>query len=158
MEEKNIVEPIVIDLSERNDDKIELQLDDNHEFFIELNGKKVFIKKKNPTFPNTYEGCCKSLCEASYLSYNGGFEEKLRTFQKLLICRQAYWDILEWRPDYRRNCDSNSIKYTIEIMNGEIAKSMVQNTNRVLSFPTEQSRDEFLKNFEHEIKLCAEFI
>ena len=81
-----------------------------------IDTKEITMKKKQPEYPKTYEGCCKVLQmpkDESYididvpLSYN----KVLKAFIQLLICRDAYWEIaVNWKPDWE---DTSQSKYSI---------------------------------------------
>ena len=129
---------------------------------------KVYIQKKKPQYPKTYEECCKILnTEETYLGIGGHKGKLLQRLQRLLICRDAYWKIageemgLEkpWEPDY----DSGINKYGIICMNGVVQKSnpttnWERHLNKVLDFPTEEMRDAFYVNFKDLIEQCKELL
>lgn len=130
-----------------------------------INTNKIVLEKKKE-YPKTYEECREILKEQADVTY-GYKKDVLHSFQKLLICRDAYWKLYgdemglgkPWEPDY----DSGVNKYGIICMNGVIQKSnpttnWERHLNKVLDFPTEEMRDAFYENFEVEIKSCKELL
>jgi hypothetical protein len=77
---------------EETEKGLEVVVNDNFEL-KEYNGK-FYIIKKQPSYPTTYEECCKVLNIGNkgvlYTEYN---KNLLQAFQMLLICRDAYWMI-----------------------------------------------------------------
>lgn len=76
-------------------------------------------------------------------------------FQKLIMCRNAYWKLADdWKPDYKNRekkhcivmrCDKVSVATTIE-------------ANRIFSFPTPEMADTFKKNFVLQLDYCRELL
>ena len=131
------------------------------------NGMLIEFVKKQPQYPKDYVECA-SLLNTFYASYIEGYKNDLLVqFQKLLICRDAYWKIAgeemgldkPWEPDY----DSGVNKYGIISMNGVVQKSnpttnWERHLNKVLEFPTEEMRDAFFENFKDLIEECKELL
>ena len=125
-----------------------------------INTKEIIMKKKKPKYPKTYEECCKVLQmpkDESYididvpLSYN----KVLKAFTQLLICRDAYWKIAgDWKPNF----NDETIKFVITNYRGDVYTSIINNYNRILSFPTEEMRDAFYENFKELIEECKELL
>lgn len=117
-------------------------------------------------YPKTYEECEKILeLEDSIIEGCLGYEYKLlNAFQKLLMCRNAYWKIAgeemglwkPWEPDWDATKDNHF--YTIHTFNGEIYCSGTAHRNAVLIFPTEEMRDAFKENFDPDIEFCKELL
>lgn len=136
-------------------DKTELVLGDDFE--IKVENDKTFVVRKQPQYPKTYEECCKILgLEDSIIEGCLGYEYKLlNAFQKLLLCRDAYWKIAgDWKPNFS-NDDKN---FMIACYYGKIYTTLVTNYNRVLVFPTEEMRDAFYENFKELIEECKELL
>ena len=151
-------------------DKVELDLSNRK--LIQEDGKWFVVKKKE--YPKTYKECREILkvgkehtLEGEILRNNDYKIELLVSFQKLLICRDAYWKIAgekmglgkPWEPDY----DSGVNKYGIICMNGVVQESnpttnWERHLNKVLDFPTEEMRDAFKENFDPDIEFCKEFL
>ena len=129
------------------------------------NGILVEYVKKKPEYPKTYEECEKILgLEDSIIEGCLGYEYKLlNAFQKLLMCRDAYWKIAgeemglneSWKPDWM---NYNEYKSVIGVFENEIIKCYNTNAQYVLAFPTEEMRDAFYENFKKEIEQCKELL
>lgn len=81
--------------------------------------------------------------------------------QKLLICRDAYWEIAgeqmglgkSWEPDWK----NHEFKYCIKVLGNTLECVSEMNIQCILSFPTEEMRDAFYENFKELIEECKEF-
>lgn len=130
-----------------------------------INATKIVLEKKKKEYPKTYEECEKILgLEDSIIKGCLGYEYKLlNAFQKLLMCRDAYWKIAgeemglgkPWEPDW--DAKDNHF-YTIHTFNGKIECSATAHRNAVLIFPTAEMRDAFYENFKELIEICKELL
>ena len=152
-------------------DKVELDLSNRE--LIQEDGKWFVVKKKKE-YPKTYEECCeivkvekKHTLEGEIIRKNNYKINLLESFQKLLICRDAYWKLYgeemglnrPWEPDY----DSGVNKYGIICLNGVVQESnpttnWERHLNKVLDFPTAEIRDAFYENFKELIVQCKELL
>ena len=128
-----------------------------------------------PKYPQTYEECCYVLefentelvFEDDYRSINPPKEQWKRLglinqFNKLLICRDAYWKIAgeemglgkPWHPDW----NSLEPKYVISISKNSVKLIWEQYYHRVFAFPTEEMRDAFYEVFKELIEECKELL
>ena len=130
----------------------------------EVDGKFKLVKK-NPKYPKTYEECYDILGllkpsddDSNIFGYKTSI---LRKFQKLLICRDAYWKIAgeelglgkPWKQDYDDRC------FIIANNDGNIHTYEYHGTNNViLAFPAEEMRDDFYENFKDLIEDCKELL
>lgn len=115
-------------------------------------------------FPRRYLKCCDILNVEDLIlqGVNGYKSELLELFQKLIICRDAYWKIAgeemglsePWEPDFKDDSD----KYFICYVKDEVWKSNIRDCNKVLVFPTEEMRDAFYENFKDLIENCKELL
>lgn len=130
------------------------------------NGMLVEYVKKQLQYPKTYKECCEvlSLGEDGVLYTKGYKASLIQVFQKLFICRNAYWKIAgeemelgkPWKPDYT---DKHKRKYSIWVDYDEIKTGGAFITTQMfLTFPTEKMRDVFYENFKKEIEECKEFL
>ena len=128
------------------------------------NGMLVEYVEKKPEYPKTYEECEKILgLEDSIIEGCLGYEYKLlNAFQKLLMCRDAYWKIagdeLElskpWEPDW----NGHEFKYGLKFMGHRIEKTSEMTVSHVICFSTEEMRDAFYENFKDLIEQCKELL
>lgn len=162
-----------IDLTGYCKDKYILDLG-NYEI-KEENGVTYFIKKNN--YPKTYNECCRILnipvngdiVYAGNWTCNEGYLDeqlvKIRSFQKLLICRDAYWKIAGeqlglgkfWKPSANDEGETYPICYNrfrdcFDRFDG------LYESNAVLDFPSKEMQDAFYENFKNLIESCKELL
>lgn len=144
--------------------QIEINLGDNYEYKFEMN--KLYIVKKKPKYPKTYEECCDVIGINQYnveIDLPQPYQQIMFNLFKLLIYRNAYWKIAgeqmglgkPWEPDWN---DNQSDKYLICYLRDELWMSHIRDCNRVLVFPTEEIRDTFYENFKKDIESCKELL
>lgn len=130
-----------------------------------INATKIVLEKKKKEYPKTYDVCENILgLEDSIIEGCLGYEYKLlNAFQKLLMCRDAYWKIAgeemglsgSWKPDFA----SCKIKYAITYYNNVVSRySEVDYNSTILVFPTEEMRDAFYEAFKDDIEYCKELL
>ena len=116
---------------------------------------RKFLTPK-PKYPTTYEECIDVLRGAAIVNINTYYYRKqLESLYKLFICRDAYWKIAGWEPDYE---DKWSLKYYIGQYKGKVEKGTTSYLNRIFAFPTEEMRDAFYENFKDLIEQCKELL
>lgn len=117
----------------------------------------LYDELHTPQYPKTYEECCEVLKTPidNFISRSAGYKAGLlSTFQRLLICRDAYWKIAgDWEP-----CFGEAFIYAIGTCYGTVEKRMVTGGSGILLFPTEEMRDAFYENFKDIIKQCKELL
>ena len=114
------------------------------------------MEKNKKEYPKTYKECCEVL-DWNHRDYDRvGYEsELLCKFQVLLLCRDAYWKIAgDWIPEFR----FGKKKYCIMTKDNNVISATVEETNRILTFPTEEMRDAFYENFKELIEQCKELL
>ena len=121
---------------------------------------------EKPKYPKTYEECCKIL-DLNQRDYDrvGYKSDLLCKLQLLLLCRDAYWEIAgeeigldkPWEPDFTNNDEE---RYGIYTLANKVERDFcgVGDVNMILSFPTEEMRDEFYNNFKELIESCKELL
>jgi hypothetical protein len=125
-----------------------------------IDTKEIIMKKKQPKYPKTYEDCCKVLLlnpeRATYSVCGLEYKRHLIVnFQRLLVCRDAYWKITgNWKPNFTNYEE----KFIITYLYGKVYSTVSTNYNRVLVFPTEEMRDAFYENFKKLIEECKELL
>ena len=142
--------------------------------FLRKNGYKIHAIEdlKKTEYPKTYEECCYVLgfentelvFEDDYRNINPPKEQWKRLglinqFNKLLICRDAYWKIAgeemglgkPWEPD------GNPV-YAITRNDGYIVDTETGGNDEVFEFPTAEMRDAFYENFKDLIEQCKELL
>ena len=127
---------------------------------------REFLTPK-PQYPKTYEECYDILGllkpsddDSNIFGYNTPLLSK---FQKLLICRDAYWKIAgeqmgldkPWKPDWD---NENEFKYSLYYFRNRIVYDYSLFSPTILAFPTEEMRDAFYENFKDLIESCKELL
>ena len=140
-----------------------------------INATKIVLEKKKKEYPKLFVDCCAILYPNDNFQIvsqrvKGHKGDLLFHFQKLLICRDAYWQIAgaemglgkSWEPDWK---NSEERRYSIVNIEGDInlpektlTKWILKVTNKILVFPTEEMRDAFYENFKEEIEKCKELL
>lgn len=142
------------------ENEVELKLGD---YEIVVRDGKTYAVFKKPKYPKTYEECCELLGKTkAYQSVSGYKTELLEDFQKLLICRDAYWKIAgeqmglngAWEPDW----ENGRNKCCIINCENRIIRGVYAYANAILAFPTEEMRDAFYENFKDLIEQCKELL
>jgi hypothetical protein len=124
---------------------------------------EIILKPIKPQYPRDYDECCEvlSLGEDGRLFTKGYKASIIQDFQKLLICRDAYWKIAgeqmglgkPWTQDYNDRC------FIIVNYKGNIhAYEYHGSDNVILAFPTAEMCDAFKENFDGDIDACKEFL
>lgn len=148
------------------------------------NGMLVEYVEKKPKYPTTYAECCEVLVgrkpkpnEISFdkmelclvdldntqsIDFQNPYLPQFNSLFRLRMCRDAYWKIYgeeaglgkPWKPDW--NEETN--KFTISNKCNKIYLNNTAWYAEVLSFPTEEMRDIFYKNFKNLIEECKELL
>ena len=141
----------------------------------------IVLKEKKKELPKTWLKCLYSIGDAEYIEedseinkYNisklsddgrlfdnydhnllpRGLGKPMLALCQLLVCRNAWWKQLGWKPDWTGNKD----KYCISICNGKIAPQILCSASSILAFPTAEVRDEFLGTFRDLIEEAKELL
>jgi hypothetical protein len=127
---------------------------------------RKFLTPK-PSYPKTYEECCKVLCCKPIVGFAGldDDEENLYgNFIALKRCRDAYWKIAgeemelgkPWKPDWKNDEQG---RHMIMVYENKLHKDeSIVGTNFILVFPTKEMRDVFYENFKKLIENCKELL
>ena len=164
MDEENMKEDkkMLLGWVKESDNRMKLITHKDYELKVE--GNNVYLVKKKLTYPKTYDDCRILLnLQDSLVEGLCGYEWMLiSNFQKLLLCRDAYWKIVgeemglgkPWEPDLE-----NEELYCIQNYNKQITICRTNTAfNKVLIFPTEEMRDAFYENFKDLIENCKELL
>ena len=130
------------------EDKIKLEFDSKNFELINENGE-VYLKKK--PYGCDFMEAMKILKIDSRLETKYK-ESKVMTFQRLLIFRDAYWEIYSrehnmknrWKPDYN---DVFQDKYAIVSKQNKIYIKKENFENNMFVFPTNELAYLFMENF-----------
>ncbi len=132
-----------------------------------INATKIVLEKKKKEYPKLFVDCCTILYPNDNFQIvsqrvKGHKGDLLFHFQKLLICRDAYWKIYgeemglgkPWEPDWNNISD----KYCIYFVSGDAWSEECQTRQCPFAFPTEEMRDAFYENFKELINECKELL
>ncbi len=128
--------------------------------------RKSEITEMKKEYPKTYEECCKVIGISRHdveIDLPQPYQQKMFNLFKLLICRDAYWQIageemrldIPWEPDWT---NQESPKYCITSVEEQVKTAKRYIIHTILSFPTEGMRDEFYENFKIDIERCKELL
>lgn len=129
---------------------------------------EIILKPKKKELPKTYGECCEVIGFSSEgdIVYSGkwvyGYAyleqhlKALRSFSKLIICRDAYWKLAgDWNPDWTDHTD----KFVIQYVDGHLCTNgKAMEYSEVLAFPTAEMRGTFYDNFKNLIRKCKELL
>ena len=131
----------------------------------EILTSKIILEKKKKEYPKTYEECARILGFKPYHlicnkqkdsgDYVKNLSVKLECYRKLIVCRDAYWKIAGWEPDWT---DLNQDKFVFIVEGNTLMEKRFTIQRCVLAFPTEEMRDAFYENFKKEIEICKELL
>ena len=135
-----------------------LAIPEGYEFDCVKNGE-VILKKKAVTLSKTLEECKDAYVDGLTPLNCRGFipassEKAVLSLVKLLICRDAWWKQLGWKPDWRAMDE----KYCIHIASGEIETEICYGVNHILAFPTEEVCAHFYVAFKDLIEEAKELL
>ena len=147
---------------------------------IDVNGN-IVLKEKKKELPKTWLECLRIIDHAEYIKedseidichiddfsykdglydYNGrnmlprGLGKPMLALCQLLVCRNAWWKQLGWKPDWK----DNDIKYCIGFYKNEIARHQSAFANYILAFPSPEVRDQFFDTFRDLIEEAKELL
>ena len=111
-------------------------------------------------YPKTYTICRYILrCDINNCIIEGYKSELLNNFQKLLICRDAYWKIAGEEMELRKPWEPTmETVYCISRNDNVIKCSYRGGKSNILEFPTSEMRDAFYNNFKELIEFCKELL
>ena len=130
-----------------------------------INATKIVLekKKKEVTYPKTYEECCEIIhSDHKFYVDTHLYSGTLETLYKLLICRDAYWKIAgeemglgkPWKPDWIDGEWKRCVSYSGNCIEFDQYKYK----HHILAFPTAEMRDAFYENFKELIEMCKELL
>ena len=123
-----------------------------------VEGNKIILGEKEMKLPKTWNECvCNSNMEHTTITVSLPKENEgaVRALCKLLSCRNAWWERLGWKPDWD---DQNQRKYCIGLIKGKVETTTNEGSNRILAFPSEEVRYQFLDSFRDLIEEAKELL
>ena len=141
----------------------------------EVVGNKIIIRKKEKELPKTWKDCFEELKDKESITDSSdiamirdsakawdknrdvlpaGMGKPILALCQLLICRNAWWKQLGWKPDW----EDEGVKYCITNALSRVSTTRNYENNRILVFPTEEVRDQFLDSFRDLIEEAKELL
>ena len=121
---------------------------------------EVILKKKEVVLPKNYTDCLHSIKFEGFSRWYTnvpvpiGMVKPIYSLCRLLICRNAWWKELGWKPDW----EDHGFKYIITMTSGAIDLSDTNAFNIILAFPTNEVRDQFYEAFKDLIEEAKELL
>ena len=133
----------------QEDNRIKLDFDPKKYELVNENGE-FFLKKKVYSFDLTEAMDILKIDPYLETKYK---ELKVFTFQRLLIFRDAYWEIYtrehnfknRWKPDFSDGCQN---KYSIVSVRNKLTIKKDNFENNIFVFPSNELACLFLENFK----------
>lgn len=143
----------------------------------EVVGNKIIIKEKEMELPKTWKDCFEELKDKESITDSSdiamirdsakawdknrdvlpaGMGKPMLALCQLLICRNAWWKQLGWKPDWS-NC-SKPFKWCIHCDGRFVAVTSHSKFPRILAFPDSETADMFLNSFRDLIEEAKELL
>ena len=132
-----------------------LPVPEGWEFAGYENGE-VKIRKVEPKLPTTYEDAVDAINYdiLTRMLVPQNMSRPVIALCNLLVCRNAWWQKLGWKPDWKEF----DAKFVIRPNYYNIEGSTNATGNRVLAFPTAEVRDKFAETFKDLIEEAKELL
>ena len=140
--------------------KKELILPDDWEV-KEVVDNKIIIMEKEKELPKTWEVCLVKLnltenIDSRFAYVPVGMGNPILALCQLLICRNAWWKELGWKP-YWNKC-GEPFNWCIHSEGSFVSVSTHSKFNRILAFPTRDIANMFLESFLDLIEEAKELL
>ena len=148
-EDSKSVQFIEIKNEKMKEETKSLPVPEGWEFAGYENGE-VKIRRVEPELPTDFEEALYSIkvSEIRSLLVPSGMYGAVSALCKLLIYRNAWWEKLGWKPDWKEHDG----KFVIRPNYDNVECSTNATANRILAFPTEEVRDKFAETFKDLIE------
>lgn len=150
--------------------------------FDKVEDGKIVLKEKKKELPKTWTKClcvvndvemiddCSDICKYDIMEQIGdghvidssdygfipeGLGKPMLALCQLLVCRNAWWGILNYKPNW---LDHNEKKYCIHAIDGYVTWSTHSQFPRILVFPTQEVCEEFKEAFKDLIEKAKELL
>lgn len=144
----------------------------------EVIGNKIIISEKEKELPKTWEKCAIIINDVELINIDSevegyavsdfdegsidaerrilpvGMGKPMLALCQLLICRNAWWKQLGWKPDW----ESPDSKFCITCEKGNIERANYCPSNEILAFPSVEIMDQFLSAFRNLIEEAKELL
>ena len=136
--------------------------------FDRVENGEVILRKVGGALPKTWADCLSKPgggnrlgemedlnCHSSLNAVPKGMRKPMLALCQLLVCRNAWWKRLGWKPDWK---NQEQKKYCIGFIKGRVDTTMNEGSNRILAFPTPEAQGEFLRTFRDLIVEAKELL
>ena len=132
-----------------------LPIPEGWEFAGYENGE-VKIRRVEPKLPTTYEDAVDAINYdiLTRMLVPQNMSRPVIALCNLLVCRNAWWQKLGWKPDWKEHDG----KFVIRPKYDNVECSTNATANRILAFPTEEVRDKFAETFRDLIEEAKELL
>ena len=132
-----------------------LPIPEGWEFAGYENGE-VKIRRVEPEFPTDYEEAVDAINYdiLTRMLVPQNMSRPVIALCNLLVCRNAWWEKLGWKPDWKEHDG----KFVIRPNYDNVECSINATANRILNFPTEEVRDKFAETFKDLIEEAKELL
>ena len=123
----------------------------------EVKGNKIILgEAEKKGLPKMYDDCFYILGGDVVFPVRMpcGQEHAMEALGKLLLFRNAWWKQLGWKPDWK----DEEVKYCITNALSRVSTTSNYENNRILAFPTEEIRYQFLETFRDLIEEAKELL
>ena len=128
---------------------------------IDENGN-IVLKEKKKELPKTFDKCWDMIETENLSNFSidttvpDGMVKPMRALCQLLVCRNAWWKQLGWKPDWD---DKTAIKHCIHLGdNNHTGITQHSSFSRILAFPTEDTAIRFRNTFRDLIEEAKELL
>ena len=142
----------------------------------EVEDGKIVLKEKKKELPETWEECFDKLEDKDWVNnwsevtiikrkltpekenkniLPAGFGKPILALCQLLVCRNAWWKQLHYKPNW---LDHNEKKYCVHAIDGYVTWSTHSQFPRILAFPTQEVCKEFKEAFKDLIEEAKELL
>lgn len=132
--------------------------------FDHENGSEIILMRKKNTISdlNDYTKCYSFMYDNGDIANVGmntyiprGTICVIDSLCQLLVCRNAWWEVLNWKPDWS---NQEQKKYCIGYIKGKVDTTTNEGSNRILAFPSEEVRSDFFNTFYDLIEVSKELL
>lgn len=122
----------------------------------ELNNTPKSTKKIDVSIlPTDFDACAKLLGVSCHISEEGYMGAEFQEFQKLIICRNAYWAIADnWKPNYK----DKEKKHCIVMRGNKLGVATTIEISRNFAFPTPEMAQKFHDSFKPKLDFCKDML
>lgn len=122
----------------------------------EVNGTSNPIKKIDVSIlPTDFDSCAKLLGVSCHISADGYMGAEFQEFQRLIICRNAYWAIADnWKPNYK----NKEKKHCIVMRGNKLGVATTIEISRNFAFPTPEMAQKFHDSFKPKLDFCKDML